>query len=99
MMWLAPTSIVLFFMTGAAWPLDQMPRLTAWLAQLSPATAGVQAFVPINQMGASPADVARWLTLLAVLFAVYGAWASWRLCGGRRTLPPSGHIDSTSIAR
>ena len=99
MMWLAPTSVVLFFLTGAAWPLDQMPRPVAWLAQLSPATAGVQAFVPVNQMGASPADVARWLGLLGALLAVYGIWASWRLCGARSTAPQADHMDSTSIAR
>ena len=99
MMWLAPTSVVLFFLTGAAWPLDQMPRPIAWLAQLSPATAGVQAFVPVNQMGASPTDVARWLGLLGVLLAGYGVWASWRLCGVRPTAPAADHMDSTSIAR
>ena len=100
MMWLAPTSVVLFFLTGAAWPLDQMPRPIAWLAQLSPATAGVQAFVPVNQMGASPADVARWLGLLGALLAVYAIWASWRLCGARPAAPQAAdHMDSTSIAR
>lgn len=99
MMWLAPTSVVLFFLTGAAWPLDQMPRPIAWLAQLSPATAGVQAFVPVNQMGAGPADVARWLGLLELLCVVYGVWASWRLCGRTGPQAAGDHIDAASIER
>ncbi len=101
MMWLAPTSVVLFFLTGTAWPLDQLPQPLYWLAQLSPATAGVQAFVPINQMGASPGDVARWLGVLVVLFVVYGVWASWRLCTGPTSASPAAddHMDSRSMVR
>ena len=71
----------------------------AWLAQLSPATAGVQAFVPVNQMGAGPAAVARWLGLLELLCVVYGVWASWRLCGRTGPQAAGDHIDAASIER
>ncbi|RAV23579.1 ABC transporter permease, partial [Staphylococcus warneri] len=47
---LGPTSVPFFFLTGATYPLEQMPRFVAAFAQLIPSTAGVHAFVPLNQM-------------------------------------------------
>ena len=49
---LAPTSVPFFFLTGTAYPLDQMPGFVAALSHLIPATAGVHTFVPLNQMHA-----------------------------------------------
>ena len=37
---LGPTSVPFFFLTGATYPLDQMPRFVAAFAQLIPSTAG-----------------------------------------------------------
>jgi len=76
---LIPTSIVLFFLAGAAWPLSSMPGWVAGLAHLSPATFGAQAFVRLNEMGASLGEVAPQLAGLVVLGLVYGAAAAWRL--------------------
>lgn len=78
MMWLAPTSVPLFFLSGASWPLAQMPAAVSALSHLSPATLGIHLFVPINQMGATLADVAPRLGGLAALTVAYTGWAAWR---------------------
>lgn len=69
---LMPMSVPLVFLTGFAWPLDQMPHWLALLAWLSPATAAMHVFVPFNQMGASIAETAGPLAIMAVLALVYG---------------------------
>lgn len=81
---LIPTSIVLFFLAGAAWPLSSMPLWVLALAHLSPATCGAQTFVRLNEMGAPLRDVAGYLAGLAVLAAIYGAIAARRLCSAPR---------------
>lgn len=74
-----PTSIILFFLAGAAWPLSSMPVGVSSLAHLSPATFGVQAFVRLNEMGTGLGEVLPQLAGLAALCLVYGAAAAWRL--------------------
>lgn len=76
---LVPTSVPLFFLTGSAWPLDQMPSWLAVLAHLAPSTLAVHIFVPLNQMGARLDDVAGTVLLLAGEVAIYGALAVWLL--------------------
>lgn len=72
---LMPTSLPLVFLAGFAWPLDEMPGWLATLAWLSPATAAMHVFVRFNQMGASIAEAAEPLAVLAALAVVYGiAW-------------------------
>jgi ABC-2 type transport system permease protein len=84
---LAPTSVPLFFLTGSAWPLEQMPRWLAALAHLAPSTLGVHIFVPLNQMGARLADVSGNVTLLTALVVVFGLLAAWRLTAIDLTTP------------
>lgn len=76
---LIPTSIILFFLAGAAWPLSSMPVWVAGLAHLSPATYGAQAFLRLNEMGASLGAVLPQLAGLGMLCLVYGTAAAWRL--------------------
>jgi ABC-2 type transport system permease protein len=72
---LMPTSVPLVFLAGFAWPLDEMPRWLAALAWLSPATAAMHVFVRFNQMGASIAEAAGPLAVMAALAVAYGtAW-------------------------
>ncbi|WP_010185139.1 ABC transporter permease [Sphingomonas sp. PAMC 26605] len=78
---LGPTSVPFFFLTGTAWPLDQMPRFLQAIAQLIPSTAGVHTFVPLNQMGATLSDVRGELGVLAALALGYGGLAWWRIAG------------------
>lgn len=81
---LVGTSAPLFFLAGAAWPHFMMPKLLVWLAHLSPSTAAVQAFVRMNAMGASLAEVAPQALMLVVLALVFGALWLWRGDEGRR---------------
>jgi len=76
---IAPTSVPLFFLTGAVWPLQAMPHWLAVLTHLSPATIGVHLFVRLNQMGASLAEVRDSLAILIGLAVVYGGLAFWRI--------------------
>ena len=56
-----PASVPFFFLTGAAWPLDQMPRIVAAIAWLIPSTAGLQTLVvgPVSSHICS-ARLCRW---------------------------------------
>ncbi|MBO9710480.1 MAG: ABC transporter permease [Caulobacter sp.] len=75
---LAASSVPFFFLSGLAWPFDAMPPPLAWAARLIPSTDGIQAFVKLNQMGASVAEVWPELAMLAALAVGYGLLAWWR---------------------
>lgn len=64
------TSLPLAFLGGFTWPAEALPEALQWLRWLSPSTAGIQASLRFNQVGA-PLDAALphllWLALLAVL--------------------------------
>lgn len=64
---LVPTSLLVFFLSGAAWPSDMMPLWVRALAFVSPATHGVPLFVGLNQMGASLGESAGALMRLVLL--------------------------------
>ncbi len=68
---LMPTSVPLVFLTGFAWPLNQMPGWLEALAWLSPATPGVHSLVRFNQMGASLDEAAGPLAILVALTGVF----------------------------
>ncbi len=80
---LGPTSAPFFFLSGTAWPLDQMPGFVRAVAHLIPSTTGVHQFVPLNQMGASLGDVAPGLCVLLGLALLYGSLAWLRLADHR----------------
>ena len=73
------TSIPLFFLASLSWPAVMTPRPLVWLAQLLPTTSGINLMVRLNQMDASLAEVSHELITLAVLLALYGGLALWRL--------------------
>jgi ABC-2 type transport system permease protein len=77
-LWVA-TSIPLLFMTGMTWPLQAIPEPLQWLAALLPTSAGINALVAANQMGASVGEVLPQLGHLWVLSAVYMVLAVWAL--------------------
>ncbi len=81
------TSIPFLFLAGFAWPLALMPPPLRWLAHLVPATAGIQGFMRLNQMGATLSEVTHWWWTLWALCLLYAwpAWRSWRRVYG----PPS----------
>lgn len=76
---LVPTSVVLFFLTGAAWPTMMMPHWVQWIAMLSPATHGVPLFVGLNQMGASLGEVAHYAVGLALMSVAFSLITALRL--------------------
>jgi ABC-2 type transport system permease protein len=81
---LVGTSVPLFFLGGAAWPLFLMPEPLAWLARLSPSTSAIQAFVKLNAAGATTREVAPELMTLAALAVFWGGVAWFRERGGAR---------------
>jgi ABC-2 type transport system permease protein len=81
------TSIPLAFMAGFSWPAQALPQALQWLRWLSPSTAGIEASLRLNQIGA-PMAVAwgqvAWLSALALL-----SWCAVILLArrGRALLP------------
>lgn len=75
------TSIPLAFVGGFTWPVEALPELLQWLRWLSPSTAGIQASLRLNQMGA-PIDAAlpqlAWLASMALI-----SWAAMLWIGSR----------------
>jgi len=68
-------SLPLFFLVGVAWPREVIPRLLARAADLIPSSAGIDAVLRANQMGASLADLHGQLSTLWLLVALYGVIA------------------------
>jgi ABC-2 type transport system permease protein len=50
---LIPTSIPIIFLAGFAWPVESIPMPLVALGKLIPSTAGVQAFLSVDQLGVS----------------------------------------------
>lgn len=83
------TSIPLAFMGGFTWPVEALPEALQWLRWLSPSTAGIQASLRLNQMGAPIAAAAQpllWLTAMAVL-----SWTAVLWLGSRAKAQDPGH--------
>jgi ABC-2 type transport system permease protein len=74
------TSIPMAFLSGFSWPGEALPQALQWLRWLIPSTAGIQASLRLNEMGASLADVAPYLAVLTGLAAAFlaGLWRAGR---------------------
>ena len=73
LLYIAPTSVILLFLTGLSWPESSMPRFWADFAWLIPSTPAVRAFVKMNCMGASLSMVAPYFWALlgqSVLYVI-----------------------------
>ena len=85
------TSIPLAFLGGFTWPVEALPEALQWLRWLSPSTAGIQASLRLNQMGAPLAAVAQpllWLALMALCsWAAVLALGSGRLANKSSNMP------------
>ncbi|WP_309680660.1 ABC transporter permease [Polaromonas sp.] len=66
------TALPMAFVSGFSWPAEALPDALQALRWLVPSTAGIQASLRLNQMGAPLADVAGCLALLGTLAAVAG---------------------------
>ena len=68
------TALPVIFVSGFSWPSESLPPLLHSLRWLFPSTAGIQASLKLNQMGAPLMDVAGLLALLCLLTLLSGGW-------------------------
>ncbi len=64
-------SLPIFFLSGYAWPADQLPQVLQVLRWLVPTTPAINTSVQLNQMGASVSQVAIGFYALAALWLFY----------------------------
>ncbi|MDE5579642.1 MAG: ABC transporter permease [Alistipes sp.] len=69
------TSIPLLMLSGVSFPREGMPEWLYRFGQIFPSSHGVNAFVRIQTMGASLAEVFREIKALVILAVVYGGLA------------------------
>lgn len=80
------TALPMAFLSGFSWPVEALPAPLQALRWLFPSTAGIQASLRLNQMGAPLHDVLPHLgVLLALLIA--GLLALWFGATPRRAAP------------
>ncbi|AVO39955.1 ABC transporter permease [Simplicispira suum] len=75
------TTLPMVFLAGFSWPVEALPLPLQWLRWLVPSTAGVQASLRLNQLGAPLADVLPHLGVLLALFIASTTELVWK---GRR---------------
>lgn len=75
--YIAFTSIILLFFTGASWPEQAMPVFWQWVAWIFPSTPAVRAFMRLNAMGADLSMVAHYLWIMLIQAVVYFALFIW----------------------
>lgn len=64
-------SIPLLFLTGVSWPQSNIPSYWQGVSWLFPSTFGARAFIRLNSMGATPADVATEFRILWIQAGAY----------------------------
>ncbi len=78
------SSLPLVFTAGFVWPIHLVPRPLLFLANLVPSTPAIQAFLRLNQMGASFDQIAPLWGQLWAQAIVYGLLAWWLLRRAQR---------------
>ncbi|EGQ8042411.1 ABC transporter permease [Vibrio alginolyticus] len=71
------SSMPLIFLAGFIWPIEAIPTPLLWIADLSPSTWAIKAFLALNQMGATWQQVAPHWTALWALTVLWGNVAYW----------------------
>ncbi|MCS0455423.1 ABC transporter permease [Vibrio diabolicus] len=71
------SSMPLIFLAGFIWPIEAIPAPLLWIADLSPSTWAIKAFLALNQMGATWQQVAPHWTALWALTVLWGSAAYW----------------------
>lgn len=72
-------SIILLFLSGFAWPTNNMPWFWQGFSFLFPAVHGIQGFIRINSMGAGLREVGFEYAMLWILTGVYFITACLRI--------------------
>ena len=63
--------LTVLFMTGVSWPQSNIPGIWQGVSWLFPSTFGARAFVRLNSMGATPADVLPEFRILWIQTGAY----------------------------
>ncbi|MGI3038918.1 ABC transporter permease [Vibrio diabolicus] len=71
------SSMPLIFLAGFIWPVEAIPAPLLWIADLSPSTWAIKAFLALNQVGATWQQVAQHWTALWALTVLWGSVAYW----------------------
>ena len=71
LLFLLPTSLPIFFLSGASWPLTAMPWPIRMLGETIPATHTSRVGILVNEMGAGLAGFSKQLSALLLLTCVY----------------------------
>lgn len=79
MLFVVFASVPMLFLSGVSWPQSAIPSYWQGFSWLFPSTFGVRAFVRMNSMGATLADVREeyiclWLQMLAYFFATFAVY-------------------------
>ncbi len=94
-------SVPLLFLSGVAWPLENMPVFWRWFAYLVPSTHGVQGFIKINSMGATLSQVRPEYLALCVQIIVYliATFLGYRyqIIRAQRMMAKGGNIPVDSV--
>ncbi|MBV8248981.1 MAG: ABC transporter permease [Comamonas sp.] len=80
------SSIPLAFLGGFTWPVEALPEPLQWLRWLSPSTAGIQASLRYNQLGAPLVAALPHLAWLACM--ALASWLALLWLGRRPQIPP-----------
>ena len=73
------TSVPLFLLSGAAWPIQSMPTWMQYFSNLLPSTQGINLFIQLNQMGVPTTIIIPKLIYLVCLTFILMIWAYYRL--------------------
>lgn len=76
------TALPMAFVSGFSWPAEALPEFLKAARWVFPSTAGIQASLRLNQMGAPLRDVLPHLLALTVITALAGGWLL-RICAFR----------------
>ncbi|MNT02255.1 ABC-2 family transporter protein [compost metagenome] len=76
------TALPMAFLSGFSWPVEALPAPLQALRWLFPSTAGIQASLRLNQMGAPLHDVLPYLAALAAM-VVAGLLVLWAAATSR----------------
>ena len=73
------TSIPLFLLSGAAWPISAMPTWMQYFSHILPSTQGINLFIQLNQMGVPFALIMPKLIYLSTLALILLVLAFYRV--------------------
>lgn len=77
------SSLALVFCTGFVWPIENVPFVLVALVHIFPFTAGVQALLKVDMMGAQITQVIPHIIVLWALVFTYGSLAYFLITKGK----------------